>query len=104
MLVVVASSILYSELAAMGVANILLTLMGFIVNIVALFLLHLDRRDNVTPQIIDSSEHTLNKTPILQARINLYQAQQFTHSNSYQYHPHKGMCFTSINIPDENYK
>lgn len=44
-LVVVASSILYSELTKMGTFNIILTLMGFVVNIVALVLLNLDHRD-----------------------------------------------------------
>ncbi|KAK4315345.1 hypothetical protein Pmani_013436 [Petrolisthes manimaculis] len=104
MLVIVASSILYSELATIGFVNITLTLMGFIVNIVALFLLYQDRVNNMTTEIIDSTEHILNKTPILQAKINLYQAQQFTPCNSYQHHNDEGMGSTLINIPDENYK
>lgn len=51
MLVVIASSILYSELTKMGTLNIILTLMGFIVNIVALFLLNLDHRNNKNGQV-----------------------------------------------------
>lgn len=48
-LVIVASSILYTELREIGVKNIILTLLGFIVNIAALYLMHLDREDNTPP-------------------------------------------------------
>ncbi|XP_063613770.1 uncharacterized protein LOC134786999 [Penaeus indicus] len=44
-LVIIASSILYTELREIGWKNIVLTLLGFIVNIVALFLLHLDKEN-----------------------------------------------------------
>lgn len=45
-LVIVASSILYTELRELEWKNILLTILGFVVNIVALFLLHLDKQNN----------------------------------------------------------
>ncbi|MCL4144379.1 UNVERIFIED_CONTAM: hypothetical protein GTU68_020578 [Idotea baltica] len=44
-LVIVASSILYTELRVLGWKNILLTILGFVVNIVALFMLHLDKEE-----------------------------------------------------------
>ncbi|KAK7082571.1 Magnesium transporter NIPA3 [Halocaridina rubra] len=52
-LVIVASSILYTELREIGWKNIILTLLGFIVNIVALFLLHLDKGENNTNETAD---------------------------------------------------
>ncbi|XP_076048154.1 uncharacterized protein LOC143029300 [Oratosquilla oratoria] len=50
-LVIVASSILYTELRELGWKNILLTILGFVVNIVALYLLHLDKEGNTDPDM-----------------------------------------------------
>ncbi|RXG57887.1 Magnesium transporter NIPA2 [Armadillidium vulgare] len=49
-LVIVASAILYTEFADLGWKNIILTILGFIVNIVALYLLHLDKVNEYPPQ------------------------------------------------------
>ncbi|KAK3876612.1 hypothetical protein Pcinc_018622 [Petrolisthes cinctipes] len=58
-LVIIASSILYTELRVIGVKNIILTFLGFIVNIVALYLLHLDKEDTTTTQTKDDSQKDL---------------------------------------------
>ncbi|XP_068207818.1 uncharacterized protein [Palaemon carinicauda] len=55
-LVIVASSILYTELKVIGWKNILLTLLGFIVNIVALFMLHLDKEESNNSSAVDPEE------------------------------------------------
>ncbi|XP_042214785.1 magnesium transporter NIPA2-like [Homarus americanus] len=61
-LVIVASSILYTELREIGVKNIILTLLGFVVNIVALFLLHLDKEEN-TPPPTDEERNDVQPSP-----------------------------------------
>ncbi|XP_071527496.1 uncharacterized protein [Panulirus ornatus] len=61
-LVIIASSILYTELREIGIKNIILTLLGFIVNIVALFLLHLDREDK-TPPALDGERDDPQASP-----------------------------------------
>ncbi|XP_045604191.1 uncharacterized protein [Procambarus clarkii] len=61
-LVIVASSILYTELREIGVKNIILTLLGFIVNIVALYLLHLDKEDN-SPEASDEGRNDTEALP-----------------------------------------
>ncbi|XP_064078079.1 uncharacterized protein LOC135195644 isoform X3 [Macrobrachium nipponense] len=55
-LVIVASSILYTELKVIGWKNIVLTLLGFIVNIVALFMLHLDKEESNNSSAVDPEE------------------------------------------------
>lgn len=62
-LVIIASSILYTELRVIGVKNIILTLLGFIVNIVALYLLHLDKEDTTTSHPNDDSQKDLPSSP-----------------------------------------
>ncbi|MPC29769.1 Magnesium transporter NIPA2 [Portunus trituberculatus] len=75
-LVIVASSILYTELAVIGVKNIILTLLGFIVNIAALYLMHLDREDNTPPQADEeSSDNTVQSQ---KAKIQLARPEQVT--------------------------
>ena len=75
-LVIVASSILYTELREIGVKNIILTLLGFIVNIAALYLMHLDREDN-TPADTDE-ENSDNPASPQKAKIQLARPEQVT--------------------------
>lgn len=75
-LVIVASSILYTELAVIGVKNIILTLLGFIVNIAALYLMHLDREDNTPPQADEESGD--NSVQSQKAKIQLARPEQVT--------------------------
>ncbi|XP_069951572.1 uncharacterized protein [Cherax quadricarinatus] len=75
-LVIVASSILYTELQEIGVKNIILTLLGFIVNIVALFLLHLDKEDT-SPQTSDTEREERQASPQL-AKTDLAGIEQGT--------------------------
>lgn len=75
-LVIVASSILYTELREIGVKNIILTLLGFIVNIAALYLMHLDREDN-TPAAEDE-EHCDNSASPQKSKTQLAGPEQNT--------------------------
>ncbi|KAK3883354.1 hypothetical protein Pcinc_012389 [Petrolisthes cinctipes] len=62
-LVIIASSILYTELRVIGVKSIILTFLAFIVHIVALYLLHLDKEDTTTTQTKDDSQKDLPSSP-----------------------------------------
>ncbi|XP_063885308.1 uncharacterized protein LOC135113716 [Scylla paramamosain] len=75
-LVIVASSILYTELAVIGIKNIILTLLGFIVNIAALYLMHLDREDNTPPQADEEGDDNLVQSQ--KAKIQLARPEQVT--------------------------
>ena len=74
-LVIVASSILYTELRVLGWKNIILTILGFVVNITALYMLHLDKDNNKDDSKIDlKSEDDLKEdiqqsTPLIE-RVN----------------------------------
>ena len=73
-LVIIASSILYSELHVLGWKNIILTILGFVVNIAALYLLHLDKEDS-DPQIPPADSSTIHspdqdpETPLMVAKL-----------------------------------
>merc|ERR1711874_810557 len=63
-MVIIASSILYTELRELGAINIILTLLGFVVNIVALFLLHGDKEENKTEHTPEIPESNNNESPL----------------------------------------